>query len=52
MKENIELFMGRLGKDPELFVRGQSQLRSFETKDGNTKSYEEISAWQIGFTNL
>ncbi len=101
METNIETFMGRLGRDPELkytkkqepvchlsvainknnderpiwkkvivwgkqaelcslylkkgkevFVQGKTEQKSFETKEGGMKSYEETSARLVGFTNL
>ena len=42
----------QLKKGSEVFVHGQNQKKSFETKEGETKTYEEVLARLVGFTNL
>lgn len=36
----------------ELFVQGQSQVRSYRDKDGNEQKIEEINARLVGFLSL
>ena len=40
-----------LKKGNEVFVRGPERERSFFTKEGETKTYKEVSAWAIGFVD-
>lgn len=42
----------QLKKGGEVFVQGQSQRKEFTTKEGDKKSYEEVNARLVGFTNL
>ena len=41
-----------LKKGSEIFVRGRSKVKSFQTKGGITRTYEEVLAHLIGFTSL
>jgi len=50
--KQAELANQYLRKGSDVFVQGQRQLREFITSEGNKKSYEEINASLIGFSNL
>ena len=42
----------KLSKGSEIFIRGRCQIKSFQNQQGQTKTYEEVSAHLIGFTNI
>ena len=50
--KQAELCSVQLRKGNEVFVHGQNQEKCFETKEGDTKTYEEVSTKLVGFTNL
>ena len=41
-----------LEKGHEIFVRGKASMKSFQTKEGESKTYEEVAAHLVGFTNI
>ncbi|MBI2521769.1 MAG: single-stranded DNA-binding protein [Bdellovibrio sp.] len=47
-----EICSVQLKKGSELFVQGRKELKTFQTKDGETKTIEEINAKLVGFSNL
>lgn len=51
-EKQAELCSVQLRKGGEIFVQGQSQKKEFTTKEGEQKSYEEVNARLVGFTNL
>ncbi|MFG1486129.1 single-stranded DNA-binding protein [Halobacteriovorax sp. RZ-2] len=50
--EQAELCNLYLKKGYEVFVQGRAETKSFKTVDGDMKSYEEVNARLVGFTNL
>ena len=50
--KQAELANMYLKKGSEVFVQGRKLLKEFTTSDGHKKSYEEITASLIGFSNL
>ena len=50
--KQAELAKQYLRKGCEVFVRGRKQKKSFKTKEGPVKSYEEVNASLVGFSNL
>lgn len=51
-EKQAELCTLYLKKGYEVFVKGSSELKSFKTKEGEIKQFEEVRAGLIGFTNL
>jgi len=47
-----EICSVQLKKGSEMFVQGRTELKSFRTKEGTTKEYEEVNARLVGFSNL
>lgn len=50
--KQAELASMYLKKGSEIFVQGQKQLKEFTTSEGYRKTYEEVNASLIGFSNL
>ena len=50
--KQAELCSIYLKKGKEVFVDGVAQLREFTNKQGEKKSFEEINARLVGFSNL
>ncbi|MEX0799518.1 MAG: single-stranded DNA-binding protein [Bacteriovoracaceae bacterium] len=48
--KQAELASQYLKKGCEVLVRGRKELKSFKTKEGLMKSYEEVNAGLVGFT--
>ncbi|MEC7276971.1 MAG: single-stranded DNA-binding protein [Bdellovibrionota bacterium] len=51
-EKQAELCSLYLKKGYEVFVQGRAQMKSFKTNEGGTKTYEEVNARLVGFTNL
>ena len=47
--KQAEMCSVQLKKGSELFVQGRPELKSFKTKEGPMKEYEEINAKIVGF---
>lgn len=41
-----------LKKGSEVFVRGRESIKSFQDKEGKSKTYQEVLAHLIGFINV
>ncbi len=50
--KQAELCSLYLKKGSEVFVQGLNSIRQFEDQSGNRKSFEEIKAKVVGFTNV
>lgn len=50
--KQAELAKQYLRKGSEVFVQGRKEVNSFRTKEGLMKSYEEVNASLVGFSNL
>jgi single-stranded DNA-binding protein len=50
--KQAELASMYLKKGSEIFVQGQKQLKEFTTSEGHRKTYVEVNANLIGFSNL
>jgi single-strand DNA-binding protein len=51
-EKQAELCSLYLKKGSEVFVQGRGEMKSFQTKEGGTKTFEEVNARLVGFTNL
>ena len=50
--KQAEICSVQLKKGSELFVQGRIEVKSFKTKDGETKTFEEVNAKLVGFSNI
>lgn len=50
--KQAELAKQYLRKGSAVFVQGRKEVKSFRTKEGSMKSYEEVNANLVGFSNL
>lgn len=50
--KQAELAKQYLRKGSEVFVHGRKNNKSFETKEGEIKTYREVNARLVGFSNL
>ena len=50
--KQAELCSLYLKKGSELFVQGQTKMRSYRDNEGNERNIEEVNARLIGFSNL
>jgi single-strand DNA-binding protein len=50
--KQAELANQYLKKGNEVFVQGRKEVKFYDGKDGEMKSYEEVNARLIGFSNL
>lgn len=50
--KQAELASVQLKKGSDVFVQGRMNTREYTDKDGNQKTYKEINARLIGFSNI
>ena len=48
-ERQAELCKATLKKGHQLFVYGKANQKTFTNEEGKTVTYEEITAWQVGF---
>ena len=48
-ERQAELCKATLKKGHQLFVHGKSKQKTFTNQEGKTITYEEITAWRVGF---